>query len=35
VDEIRRMDGSTLLGMTIANVNGLRGLAFPFVLQKQ
>jgi hypothetical protein len=35
VDEIRRMDESTLLGMTIANVRGLRGMAFPFILQKQ
>jgi len=35
VDEIRRMDESTLLGMTIANVSGLRGMAFPFILQKQ
>ena len=34
VDEIRRVDESTLLGMTIANVNGLRGMAFPFILQK-
>lgn len=34
VDEIRRIDESTLLGMTIANVRGLRGLAFPFILKK-
>lgn len=34
VDEIRRIDDSTLLGMTIANVRGLRGMAFPFILQK-
>ncbi len=34
VDEIRRLDENTLLGMTIANVRGLRGLAFPFILQK-
>lgn len=34
VDEIRRVDETTLLGMTIANVTGLRGLAFPFILQK-
>ncbi len=34
VDEIRRVDESTLLGMTIANVRGLRGMAFPFILQK-
>ena len=35
VDEIRQMDEVTLLGMTLANVRGLRGLAFPFILQKQ
>lgn len=35
VDEVRQMEGSALLGMTIANVRGLRGLAFPFILQKQ
>ncbi len=35
VDEIRQVDASTLLGMTIANVRGLRGMAFPFILQKQ
>lgn len=34
VDEIRRVDENTLLGMTIPNVNGLRNLAFPFILQK-
>ena len=34
VDEIRSLDESTLLGMTIANVSGLRGMAFPFILQK-
>jgi hypothetical protein len=35
VDELRRIDETTLLGMTIANVSGLRGLAFPFILQFQ
>ena len=35
VDEIRCMDESTLLGMTLANVSGLRGMAFPFILQKE
>ncbi len=35
VDEIRQIDASTLLGMTIANFRGLRGMAFPFILQKQ
>ena len=35
VDELRRIDGTTLLGMTLANVNGLRGMAFPFTLQFQ
>lgn len=33
VDEIRQLDASALLGMTLANVRGLRGLAFPFILQ--
>jgi len=35
VDELRRINETTLLGMTIANVSGLRGLAFPFILQFQ
>lgn len=35
VDELRRINETTLLGMTIANVRGLRGLAFPFILQFQ
>ncbi|MCX6078327.1 MAG: hypothetical protein NTW32_02230 [Chloroflexi bacterium] len=34
VDELRRLDETSLLGMTIANLQGLRGLAFPFILQK-
>lgn len=34
VDELRRIDETTILGMTIPNVGGLRGLAFPFILQK-
>jgi hypothetical protein len=33
VDELRRIDAERLLGMTIANLPGLRGLAFPFILQ--
>jgi len=33
VDELRRIDNTTLLGMTLANLNGLRRLAFPFTLQ--
>lgn len=33
VDELRRLDETTFLGMTLANVNGLRGLAFPFILK--
>ncbi len=33
VDEIRQLDASTLLGMTMADVRGLRSLAFPFILQ--
>lgn len=35
VDELRRINDTTLLGMTMANVNGLRGLAFPFTLKFQ
>ena len=35
VDELRRVNETTLLGMTIADVSGLRGLAFPFILQFQ
>jgi len=34
VDEIRRIDEKTLLGMTIANLRGLRDMALPFVLQQ-
>jgi len=33
VDELRRIDESTLLGMTVPNIAGLRGLAIPFILQ--
>src|SRR5215207_8670758 len=35
VDEIRRMDESTLLGMTRPSIPGLRWFALPFILQKQ
>ena len=35
VDELRRIDDKTLLGMTLANLKGLRQLAFPFILQFQ
>ena len=35
VDELRRIDETTLLGMTLANLNGLRRLAFPFTLRFQ
>ena len=35
VDELRRIDNTTLLGMTLANLKGLRQLAFPFILQFQ
>jgi hypothetical protein len=35
VDEIRRIDPSTLLGMTHPTVPGLRWFALPFVLQKE
>lgn len=34
VDELRRMDENNLLGMTMANIPGLRGFAFPFTLKK-
>jgi hypothetical protein len=34
VDEIRRIDEITLLGMSQLNIPGLRWLALPFVLQK-
>lgn len=34
IDELRRIGPSTLLGMTLANVNGLRSLAFPFTLER-
>ncbi len=34
-DEIRRLDESTLLGMTRPSLPGLRWLAFPFLLEKQ
>jgi hypothetical protein len=34
IDELRQLDATRLLGMTIANLPGLRGLAFPFVLQQ-
>lgn len=34
IDELRRLSPNTLLGMTLANINGLRRLAFPFTLQK-
>jgi hypothetical protein len=34
IDELRQLDATCLLGMTIANLPGLRGLAFPFVLQQ-
>jgi hypothetical protein len=35
VDELRRIDEMTFLGMTLADASGLRGLAFPFILQFQ
>lgn len=35
VDEIRRMDAITLLGMTRPNIPGLRWFALPFILEKQ
>ncbi len=34
VDELRRVDSSTLLGMTLVDVRGLRSTAFPFILKK-
>ncbi len=35
VDEIRQIDGVTLLGMTRPSIPGLRWFALPFILQKQ
>jgi hypothetical protein len=35
VDELRRLDDTALLGMTVPNAGGLRRLAFPFLLQRQ
>jgi len=35
VDELRRIDEMTILGLTLADVNGLRGMAIPFILQFQ
>ena len=35
VDELRQINDDTLLGMTLANVSGLRNMAFPFTLQFQ
>ena len=35
VDELHRINETSMLGMTIADVSGLRGLAFPFILQYQ
>lgn len=34
VDELRRVNAATLLGLTIADVSGFRGMAFPFLLTK-
>lgn len=33
-DELRALDDRTLLGMTRINLPGLRGLAFPFLLER-
>ena len=35
VDELRRIDATTFLGMTLADASGLRRLVFPFTLQLQ
>jgi hypothetical protein len=35
VDELRRLDDTTLLGLTIVNAGFLRKLAFPFLLYYQ
>ena len=35
VDELRRLDDDTLLGMTRPRIPGLRWLALPFILQRQ
>jgi hypothetical protein len=35
VDELRRLDGARLLGMTVIDLGALRRLAFPFLLRIQ
>lgn len=35
IDELRVLDDSTLLGMTVINLPLLRGLAFPFLLRRE
>lgn len=34
-DELRALDGHRLLGVTVIDLPGLRGLAFPFLLERQ
>jgi hypothetical protein len=34
-DELRALDASHLLGMTVIDLPGLRGQAFPFLLERQ
>ena len=34
-DELRVLDSHHLLGMTVIDLPGLRGQAFPFLLQRQ
>ncbi|MBL8365167.1 MAG: hypothetical protein JNN14_07800 [Comamonas sp.] len=34
-DELRTLDASHLLGMTLIDLPGLRGQAFPFLLERQ
>lgn len=34
-DELRALDDNRLLGMTVIDLPGLRGLAFPFLLERQ
>ncbi len=35
VDELRRIDKNTVLGMTVADIAGLRSMSFPFLLEFQ
>lgn len=35
LDELRRIDSETVLGMTLADIRPFRRMAFPFILQKR